>query len=685
MPKVRVDFLGDSGSLERALKRSSAAARVFGADISKAAARAESAQKGLKGSISPGVGLAAGIAGAAVISGLRTTISAAANAQQVLGQTKVALEDTGKSWARYGDQITKAIDAQRKLGFDDEELLKTFSTFERRTKNVSRALELNALTADVARARYIDLASASTIVLKASLGQAGALRRIGIEAPKGATGLQLITLLTQKYGGAATAASKDAITANERLRVSIQNVEEQLGSGLLPVVASLADELSTSADNAEGLVKALQQITLPGLGNAKGFDLGKAFKIGIAATPGVNIIAGEGEILKRLGFGGDKAKKAATDAGKAFGEAFGLAALEAAGKAATSKPIPFGEPGFRAAKPEAVPLPGPSVEQRNTIFDNGVSRALFRAGGLKIEQQLAALRKVAANLTARIAVTKDITRKLNLEDQLISVVAQQKDLRQQLAQQFTDALQFDVDRAGATKSLVDDLAALKRVEANLRERLAGDKTNLDLRQQIFAVQQQESDIVEQQRQNRIDRTTARQFRELGLGADGNPVTPGVANLKKRVGSFEQAVKGTFLDTAKTKNQLARFRKVLSEALVPKDVRAKFAEMLDDLNQQLKDHASGPLTRTTQLNTNRIISGVAGLTPDQIRQIRANSSHFNSEGVALAGSGATNITIPVSVMVDGRVVAKASAKYNRRTSSLNAPQRNGPHPGGRGFF
>lgn len=616
---------------------------MFGSDFERAATRSEKAAKGLKG-ISPGAGLAAGIAGAAILSGIKSTISAAANAQQVLGQTKVALDDAGLSWSQYGKRIETVIDAQRKLGFDDEELLKTFSLFIRRTGDVGKALDRNQLSLDVARGRYIDLADAANIVNKASLGQAGALRRIGIDAKNGSSGLQLLTLLQQKYGGAAQAAAGDATTANAKLRVSIQNVQEQLGKGLLPTVTNLADNLSTAAENATALVTALQGLD----GKKGGGGIGKLFEnnsltqlvdfvkltksgtpVKFGETPKQTFdrleALKEGSKLFAKQFGGGQ--EGSRKAGKAFGKTFGLAALEAAGKAAGNTPPPiFGKRGtFKI--PAAANRKPLTAEQRNQFFDARVSRSLFRAEGLPAKQ-LAQLRKVAATLTQRIAITKDVTRKLNLEDQLISVNRQSKGLQDQIAQDFTGRI--------AKQKLVKQEAAATR----------------------------------------LAQVTARQFRELGLGADGNAITPGVANLKKRLGNFTEAVKGTFLDTSKTQTQLARFRKVLSESLVPKDVRSKFADMLSDLEQQLKDHVNGPLTKTTQLNLNRITGGVEGLSALQRRQIQANTSHFNSAGVALSGAGSMTLNVPVSI--DGKVVAKASAKYNRRTKKLNPSQRNGPN-------
>jgi hypothetical protein len=124
---------------------------------------------------------------------------------------------------------------------------------------------------DVARARFIDLEQAANLVNKAALGQAGALRRLGIDAEKGATGLELLQLLTEKYGGSAEAASTDAATAFDRSQVAVENLQESLGRLLLPVLGKLAirlEEIATLLSNvADGLAKIgaveIPEIELP--------------------------------------------------------------------------------------------------------------------------------------------------------------------------------------------------------------------------------------------------------------------------------------------------------------------------------------------------------------------------------------------------------------------------------------
>lgn len=192
------------------------------------------------------------IGGAGLTYAIGSTVKAALESQRVLDQTKNAVEQGGSSWAQYGEQINRTITAQSELAaFDDEELLQTFQNLYRSTGNVTEALRLNALSANVARGRNIDLASAQQIVLKASIGQLGALRRLGLEIPKNATALQALDLIQRKYANSAETYGLTASGAFDRFKVSIENVQETIGEALLPALTDLTNQANKWLNNPE--------------------------------------------------------------------------------------------------------------------------------------------------------------------------------------------------------------------------------------------------------------------------------------------------------------------------------------------------------------------------------------------------------------------------------------------------
>lgn len=261
--RIEVEIIGDYSSLQKTFTGASRGAKHFESDLGKSARGAVAASVSFRG-LGRSIAFASSyfLGGAGIVYGIRSTIAAAEESQRVLGQTQVALRKSGLSWDQYGEEIKKAALEQANLsGFDDERLLGTFALFVRRTNDVNRALQLNALAADVARGRNISLERASLLVLKASLGQAGALRRVGIEAQKGATGLQLVDMLSKKYSGSAAAYGQTAAGAQDRFRVAVQNLQEAIGAGLLPEITNLLNPLSAWLNDSKNQERVQHDVT----------------------------------------------------------------------------------------------------------------------------------------------------------------------------------------------------------------------------------------------------------------------------------------------------------------------------------------------------------------------------------------------------------------------------------------
>jgi hypothetical protein len=280
--------------------------------------------------------------------------------------------------------------------------------------------------------------------------------------------------------------------------------------------------------------------------------------------------------------------------------------------------------------------PKMSRKVQNAIFDAFVSRQQGRLQYAPLEAQLPGLQKIAGLLTQRIAVTRDITRKLNLEDQLLAVQAQMRDVRKQLLDQAQQTLQLGMDRAALTHTLSDDVAAFNKYALFLDKRLAAAKTvaeRLDVENQIVQAIGQKQQLQAEMRQRQRDaaqkaaeatrkdaekaaaaaqkaeerlraaqqRTVARrqaaQFRALGLDPSGGELTPTGKALRERLGKIEDAVKGTFLDTSKTQALLDRIARVLSGNLshISRAVRDQIKQMLDGIQQELQNH---PVTKQT---------------------------------------------------------------------------------------
>lgn len=287
--------------------------------------------------------------------------------------------------------------------------------------------------------------------------------------------------------------------------------------------------------------------------------------------------------------------------------------------------------------------PGVSASQRNTFFDNALTRSLDRAKDGSLPSQVAKLKEIAASIQKRIDATKDVTRKLNLEDELLGVNRQRKGVEEQIAQNLADRI--------ARENLAKQAAAAAARAASQRQ----------------------------------------QFRALGFGTDGGDVIPGVPNLRKQLASLSERVAAAPSQVpAKLRSQLAGVRKVLAGEFgkVTEESRRSVQGLFDTIRGEFdKQSSKGPLTRTSGLDTRKVLAGL-GLSPAQVGELRGRLSSVNSAGLQLSGgttgSGGfvggrpvvveSHVTVQVDQHTIGQVVTKAQQKAKRR----NPSQRRGPN-------
>ncbi len=601
----------------------------------------------------------------------------------MLGQTGVALEATGNSWAQYGQQIEKVIQTQSKLGFDDEALLRTFSLFVRTTGDVNQALRLNALAADVARGRYIDLEQAATLVNKAAIGQAGALRRLGIDVKAGATAQELLTALTEKYGGAAQAAGDDAATAFARAQVSIENAKESIGGNLLPTVAGLANTLSETLD----LFTKIGKVKIPEVHVPFVFDfsfgggtLGNLVHKGLFTLPEfVNLTEKVvGNLLDNWRAATEHTRADAAAKFEATLNEFGTNVLNDAlrdpieiGPVTPKFNVTFtdllfnvGVPGF-ATGATPTDILGPLIKDLPKKFSEQILDAELAGKGIR-----------DAHVKARDALVRALDDPRLTRDDRIKLKQALKSERDAIAA---------IDRD--TKAAIDQATAdhASRLEKLAR---AAEDARLKNRERLRR-------IAEARRQAAEDAAKllqARQFRAIGLGPEGGELVPGLANLRKQ---FDQL--GDRIDPAQLSSKLraafAGAGRILRGGL-GKDVKEPVRQAIRDLFRTIRDEFNqgnedvfkiSPATQA--LNKNRIVEGL-GLDRDTEREIKARLSGFNAAGRRLnpprGTTGAFGITItpqPIQVSttvnLDGEKVARNTTIHQGKSRRSNPAQKRGP--------
>lgn len=246
---LKVVIAGDARKYERTLEQAESRTRRFGKAL------------GDMGKIAGGILLSEGLQ--KVAEGLRGTVKAAEESERVQAAMEAQLRASGESYAKLGGQIDSTVNSLSKMsGLDDEDLASAFTRLDRASGDAKASLGELGLVADIARARNIDVAKAADLVAKAMDGNAGALRRYGVEVEKGASAHEILAAAQAKFAGQAQAYGETAAGAHDKVNVAVENLQESIGSKLLPAWNSMltwaAEQLpkvSAFFDSNSGTIK----------------------------------------------------------------------------------------------------------------------------------------------------------------------------------------------------------------------------------------------------------------------------------------------------------------------------------------------------------------------------------------------------------------------------------------------
>lgn len=178
--------------------------------------------------------------GAAAVGFGYSVVKAAGEAQTQIASMDATLRAMGKGGEEAHDSIIKMSAAAVQLGFDDEDAAVSIARLYQRTGDLSEAQKLNATAMDLARAKHIDLATASNLVGMVMSGNSRVLKQFGIDIKDSATPLEALGELQQKVGGQAQAFAGGFQGQMAVLSMTFENFKESLGEQVLPALTKLA-------------------------------------------------------------------------------------------------------------------------------------------------------------------------------------------------------------------------------------------------------------------------------------------------------------------------------------------------------------------------------------------------------------------------------------------------------------
>ena len=188
--------------------------------------------------------LAFAVAGAAIGAYAKEAIVNAAADEKAQRNLALTIENTTTATALQIAGVEKYISTTSvAIGVTDDELRPAFSRLVRSTKDVEDAQRLLNLALDVSAATGKPLEAVANALGKAYDGNLNALGRLGLGIDQSVLKSKNFDLvfntLTKTFGGFAANEANSTEKAFARIKIASDEVQEQIGAALLPVIQEI--------------------------------------------------------------------------------------------------------------------------------------------------------------------------------------------------------------------------------------------------------------------------------------------------------------------------------------------------------------------------------------------------------------------------------------------------------------
>jgi hypothetical protein len=175
--------------------------------------------------------------------------NACINAQAESDRTAAMLNNTLKSVGGATDKVVASTEAwvdkmEMAKSFDDSQIRAALQSLTIKYGDVETAQKGVTVAMEAARAKNIDLATATQQVYMGSQGLSKSLRDYGVEVVKGTTASGYLDKILGKVAGSSDTFNKSLDGAKQRMAVLKDNVMESIGSALMPLATLLMEKLA---------------------------------------------------------------------------------------------------------------------------------------------------------------------------------------------------------------------------------------------------------------------------------------------------------------------------------------------------------------------------------------------------------------------------------------------------------
>ena len=234
---IEVEIVGDADKLKRSFQQAGGATDQFADKQTKAGGKMQKFGAMAKGAALGGIG--------ALVTGLKSSVTAARDAEVSQTRMETQLKALGISYKGHAGEIDTVIQKTSKLaGLDDEDLSDAFTKIVRSTGDVDKGLKGMAMSADIARGSGKKICSSLGSYREGSRWTRHGARQARGHQRQGQGLHRDPGRSSEEVCGQAKAYGESAAGGQDRLKVAFENLMESVGKGLLPVLTVLANSLA---------------------------------------------------------------------------------------------------------------------------------------------------------------------------------------------------------------------------------------------------------------------------------------------------------------------------------------------------------------------------------------------------------------------------------------------------------
>lgn len=188
---------------------------------------------------------------------LKDAAQSAIDEGATMAQVAVDVKNAGLSYQQLGPQLDAVAKKNESLGFTNDETSLSMGKLLLATGNYSQALRLNSLAMDLARAKGLDLNSATVLIQEVMAGNTRALKEYGISLDSASTSADALNILQSKLQGSTQAYASTAAGEIAEVEAQWDGIKDTVGAQLLPVVKDLFNDFES---NLPEITSDLQQV-----------------------------------------------------------------------------------------------------------------------------------------------------------------------------------------------------------------------------------------------------------------------------------------------------------------------------------------------------------------------------------------------------------------------------------------